>query len=61
MDFNVERNLLAKFHKNERDIFAWNQNPRNSWLSQALIHKSYWKFARTHVTKVYYISFILVR
>ena len=37
MDVNVERNLLAKFHKNERDIFAWNQNPRNSWLSQALI------------------------
>ena len=43
----MERNLLAKFHKNERNIFPWNQKPLNSWLSQALIRMSYWKLART--------------
>ena len=40
MDVNVEGNLFAKFHKDERNISPWNQNPLNSWLSQALTHTS---------------------
>ena len=40
MNVNVEGNLLAKFRKDERNISPWNQNPLNSWLSQALTHTS---------------------
>ena len=35
MNVNVERNLLARFHKDERNLSPLNQNPLNSWLSQA--------------------------
>lgn len=42
MDINVKRNLLTKFHKDERNVFFFLKSKLTEfvkWLSQALIHE----------------------